>query len=94
MIAVTAEEALEEVRTGRHLVCFAKEDQLRVVEQLIARYVITHNLKTIRLEPSVENAETMQLSRYPAFILYDDGSEAFNVVGHDKLEEALRRTIR
>lgn len=94
IIEMTAEAALDVAERNRTMICFAKAENLLNVERFLSRYVNTHGFRLVRVEPSVESAKTLQLSRYPAFILYEDGCERFNVVGVDSLYSTLENTIR
>lgn len=91
---LTAEAALDAANHGKVLVCFARQEDVDTAYRLLERYTATLRFKVVRVEPSVEAAQTLQLPRFPTFVLFEDGAERFQAVGADQLAEAVARFIR
>lgn len=91
---ISAEEALDLAGDGSVLVCFAREEDLKPIERIVVRYSKVLRFSIVRVEPTIENAQTMQIVRYPSFVLYTDGAERFQAIGADQLSGEINRIIR
>ncbi len=91
---LSATQALDKASTSSLvLLCFARSEDLVPVVRFLEKYSQTKSIKLVRVEPVVEAAKTLQLARFPTFILYDNGNERFSVVGTDLLVETLERKL-
>jgi hypothetical protein len=93
-MVMSAESALDVAERGRTLLCFAREQDLEAVDRVLDFYQRTQSARLVRVEPTVDAAQMLQIARYPTFILYDDGVERWQVLGvaalQDKTAEAIR----
>lgn len=91
---LAAEAALDAAGKGLTLICFARQEDTDASSRLLERFVKTHHFRIIRVEPSVENAQVIQVPRFPTFILYEDGTERFQAIGQEQLADSVRKFIR
>lgn len=91
---MTADAALDAVGKGRTLLCFARQEDMVAISRLLERYSQAMRFKVIRVEPTAEAAKTIQLPKYPTFILYENGAERFQAVGAEELAHTFEKLLR
>jgi hypothetical protein len=91
---MSADDALDAVGRGRTLLCFARPVDVDAVRRVIDFYVRTQSTRIITVEPTIEAAQTLQVIRYPTFILYEDGAERWQAVGSAQLAERAHQALR
>ncbi len=71
------------------LLCFASIQDLLEIQSTLDRIDKSRQTAIVRVEPTVENAIGLQISKHPTFILYRDGSEVWQTVGCENLQTKL-----
>ncbi len=90
MREISADNALDLAASGGTLlVCFARDFDLPTVTKVLKRFARKTPISVVRVEPTEDAAKTLQLIKYPTFLLYQDGNEKGSCVGTDALFDLL-----
>lgn len=97
MRVVDAETALATVDSSsrpRVLICFAREEDAKLILRVLERYEANLGVDVVRVEPNEDSAVTLQMVKFPTYALYERGTERFIAVGNDELMTSMDQVIR